>query len=77
MTDLMITVVGGRTDGDGPFWPRIEGAISALLGAEVGDGRGLTRIARPDGSANYRSRGRYELTYETSAREYAITLNLG
>lgn len=70
---MKITVEGCRPGASDRFWPDIERAIGVLCG-EV-DGR-LTRIARPDGQANYRDYGVYELTYSAKWSEHAVQLEL-
>lgn len=70
---MRITVEGSIPGATQEFWSVLEKAIGALLGEAGG---GLTRIARPDGNANYRAHGVYELTYSAPWVEHTITLEL-
>ena len=70
---MRITVDGCRLRYDRPFWTEIEHTIGLLLAEPDGH---LTRIARPDGQANYRAFGVYTLTYETPNGDYPVTLEL-
>ena len=70
---MKITVEGSYPGRAEAFWPEIERAIGALVGES--DGR-LTRISRPDGQANYRAYGQYELTYTAPWSVHHVTLEL-